>query len=193
MLQAVGDILQALLGIGLEVDEVNALQMALRTIVIYSASVALVRLGSSRFLSESTAFDVVIGIMLGSIMSRAINSSAPLVPTLAAGATLVAMHRLLAYISFHTDWFGNLVKGNPILLIENGEIRPEGVRRENLSRQDMNEALRLQGQVTDLQKVRLAYRERNGRISVITQPSEPRVVIVPVEEGVQTVRIELNG
>lgn len=54
-------------------------------------------------------------------------------------------------------------------------------------------ALRLQGQVTDLQKVQLAYRERNGRISVITQPSEPQVVIVPVEEGVQTVRIELNG
>ena len=193
MLQAVGDFLQTLLGIGLDAGDMNALQMALRTVIIYAASLALVRLGSSRFLGESTAFDVVIGIMLGSIMSRAINSSAPLVPTLAAGATLVGMHRLLAYVSFHTDWFGSLVKGKPILLIEDGQVKSEGVQRENLSTQDLNEALRLQGQVTDPEKVRLAYRERNGRISVITKSSEPRVIIVPVEEGVQTVRIELDS
>ncbi|HZW04091.1 MAG TPA: YetF domain-containing protein [Anaerolineaceae bacterium] len=190
MLQAVGDLLQALLGLGLDPAEIGPLQMALRTLVIYAASLALVRIGSSRFMSESTAFDLVVGIMLGSIMSRAINSSAPLVPTLAAGLTLVVVHRIFAALAYATDWFGQLIKGNPILLIKNGEVQRAGVRRESISARDLNEALRMQGQVTDPEQVALAYRERNGKISVIPKKSPPRVVVLPVEDGVQTVRIE---
>src|SRR3712207_3456770 len=90
--------LQAFLGYGRDVSDVNALQMALRTMIIYAVTLVLIRLGSKRFLSQATAFDVIVGIMLGSVMSRAINSSAPLVPTLAAGVALVGMHWLLAQI-----------------------------------------------------------------------------------------------
>ena len=44
--------------------------MALRTIVIYAFSLLIVRLGSKRFLSQATAFDVIVGIMLGSVINR---------------------------------------------------------------------------------------------------------------------------
>ena len=44
-------------------------QMALCTIVIDVLTLAIVRFGSKRFLSEATAFDVIISIMLGSVMS----------------------------------------------------------------------------------------------------------------------------
>jgi hypothetical protein len=43
--------------------------------------------------------------MLGSIMSRAINGSAPLVPTLLAGAVLLGLHWLFALLAVHTSWF----------------------------------------------------------------------------------------
>jgi uncharacterized membrane protein YcaP (DUF421 family) len=55
-----------------------------------------VRLGSKRFLGQTSAFDTIVGIMLGSIMSRAINSSAPFFPTLIAGVVLVG-HACLAH------------------------------------------------------------------------------------------------
>lgn len=184
--------LQDLLGIGLDVQDINSLQMGLRTLLIYGATLAIVRVGSKRFLSQATAFDAIVAIMLGSIMSRAINGSAPLLPTAVAGAILVGIHWLIAAIAYYSDSFGNLVKGHPVLLIKDGEVQRKAMRQSSLSSQDLAEALRLGSKVTEPERVQLAYLERNGGISVIPHKPEPRVVHVSVQEGVQTVRIELQ-
>jgi uncharacterized membrane protein YcaP (DUF421 family) len=191
MLQALGEQVQALLGLGLDLSEVGSLQMALRTVVVYAFTLAVVRLGSKRFLSQATAFDAIVGIMLGSVMSRGINGSAPFVPTLVGGSLLVALHWLLAALAFYSTRFGSLVKGEPVLLIKDGEVQQAGVRQASLSDHDLGQALRLRGKLTDPTKVRLAYLERNGGVSVIPHNAETRVVTVSVADGVQTVRIEL--
>ena len=178
-----------LLGLGLDVGDVNALQMSLRTILIYVATLAIVRVGSKRFLSQATAFDAIVAIMLGSIMSRAINGSAPFLPTLAAGVILVGLHWLIAAIAYSSNWFGTLVKGEPVLLIKDGKIHEKGMRGSSVSHRDLEEALRIESHVTDPESVRLAYLERNGGISVIPSKPEPRVLEISVQEGVQTVRI----
>jgi uncharacterized membrane protein YcaP (DUF421 family) len=192
MLQAVWNQLQTWLGLGRDVGDVGALQMALRTIVIYAFSLLIVRLGNKRFLSEATAFDVVVGIMLGSVMSRAINGSAPFFPTLLGGVVLIGVHWLLGVLAFHASWFGTLVKGSPVLLIKDGNIQQAGMRRAGLSEHDLEQALRLRANQTDPTNVQLAYLERNGGISVIPHKHEPRVVDVSVEGGVQKVRIVLE-
>jgi uncharacterized membrane protein YcaP (DUF421 family) len=200
MLQAAWEQVQAFLGLERDIGDVNTLQMTLRAIVIYSFTLALVRFGSKRFLSEATAFDVIVSIMLGSIMSRAINSSAPLVPTLFAGLVLVGLHMLFAYTAVHVDWFGPIVKGNPILLIKDGVVQKEGQRQAGLSDHDLLQALRLKASQTEPEGIRLAYMERNGRISMIpsddannyTNDDAPRVIDVAVADGVQTVRIKLD-
>lgn len=181
-----------LLGLGRDIGDVNALQMALRTIVIYGFALAIVRLGSKRFLSEATAFDVIVAIMLGSIMSSAINGSAPFFPTIVAGAVLVGIHWLLAFLTARLDWFGPLVKGNRQLLIRDGEIQEEGLRQSGLSRRDLEQHLRLEHKTSDVSKIRRAYMERSGKISVVPAERTPRVADVSVKDGVQTVRIELE-
>ncbi len=178
-----------LLGLGLDVADVSALQMTLRTVLIYAATLAIVRVGSKRFLSQATAFDAIVAIMLGSIMSRAINGSAPLLPTIAAGIILVGLHWLIAAIAYSSDWFGFLVKGEPVLLIKDGRLNERGLRGSSISHRDLEEALRIESHVTEPEKVKLAYLERNGGISVIPHKPEPRVIDVSVEDGVQTVRI----
>jgi len=188
MLQAVAEFL----GYERDIGDVNAIQMALRTVLIFAATLLLVRLGSKRFLSQATAFDVIVGIMLGSVMSRAINSSAPLVPTLAAGAVFVGLHWLLNTLAFHIDQFGAAVKGNPILLVDDGQVQQRGVREAGLSDRDLQQAFRLQGQEPDLSKIRRAYLERDGSVSVIPREQEPQILEVTVADGVQTVRIALH-
>jgi uncharacterized membrane protein YcaP (DUF421 family) len=111
MLQAIWQQFQIFLGLELDVTNVNALQMALRTIIIYGFTLAILRLGSKRFLGQASAFDTIVAIMLGSIMSRAINGSAPFFPTLIVGIVLIGMHWLIAVLAFHIDWFGPLVRG----------------------------------------------------------------------------------
>lgn len=167
MVEAVVEQLQGLLGLGRDVADLDAVQMVLRTGVVYAFTLAIVRLGSKRFLGKATAFDVIVAIMLGSVMSSAINGSAPFFPTLMSGVALVGLHWLFATLTFHTDWFGSLVKGNPVLLVKDGNIQQEGMRQASLSTRDLDEALRLQGMAPDPSKVQLAYLERNGRISIV--------------------------
>jgi uncharacterized membrane protein YcaP (DUF421 family) len=192
MMNTALDTVRQLLGLGSDIADVNAFQMALRTILIYVFALAIIRLGSKPFLSEATAFDVIVAIMLGSIMSSAINGAAPFVPTIVAGAVLVGAHWLLAYLTSRLDWIGPLVKGHPTLLVRDGQIQEEGLRSSGLSTRDLEEHLRLQGRTTDISSVRLACMERNGRISVVRARRAPRAVDVAVDDGVKTVRIELG-
>ena len=111
-------------------------------------------------------------------MSRAINGSAPFLPTLVARVMLVGLH-----------WFGFLVKGEPVLLIKDGRLNEKGLRRSSISHRDLEEALRIESHVTEPDKVQLAYLERNGGISVIPRKPEPRVLDLSVQDGVQTVRL----
>jgi uncharacterized membrane protein YcaP (DUF421 family) len=192
MTRAAWEQFQALLGLGSDVAEVGALQMALRTILIYAFTLAIIRLGSKRFLGKASAFDTIVGIMIGSVMSRAINGSAPFFPTLVAGIVLVAVHWLLAMLAFHIDWFGPFVKGEPVLLIKDGQVQENGIRRGGITKQDLTQSLREQTKQSDPAKIELAYLERDGEISIVPYRKALRVLDVSVKDGVQTVRIELG-
>ena len=192
MFESVLDQVQNWLGLGRHATDAGAVEMVLRTIVVYGFTLAIVRLGSKRFLSKATAFDVIVGIMLGSVISRAITSSDSFFPILMAGITLVGIHWLIAALAFRFAWFGTLVKGQSVLLIEDGKVQRDGMRQAGLSDHDLKQALRMQNDHTDPSNIRLAYLERSGSISVIPMKGEPEVIEVSVKDGVQTVRIELG-
>ncbi len=192
MFQTLWEHFRGLLGLGSNSGDIGAVGTALRTIIVYGFTLAIIRLGSKRFLSKATAFDVIVAIMLGSLMSRAIGGSTPFFPTLLAGFVLLALHWLFAALAYRTDWFGSYVKGERILLIKDAEIQREGMRRGSITHDDLTQAIRLKTNHTDPTKIKLAYLERDGQISVIPFKREPRVVDVSVEDGVQTVRVELR-
>jgi uncharacterized membrane protein YcaP (DUF421 family) len=185
------DMARLVLGLGLEDQDINAAQMALRAVVVYVVAVLVVRLGKKRFMGRSTAFDVILGIMLGSIMSRAITGNAPFFPALAAGGALVALHGLFSGIACRWHGFGTVIKGRPRLLVRDGEIDWRTMRRCHMSERDLWEDLRGKG-IGDLAEVAEARLERSGRLSVLRAKREPKPVEVKVAEGVQTVRIELG-
>lgn len=189
------ELLHTFLGQEEDVEHWDILQTVLRTILIYVITLALVRLGSKRLLGKHSAFDAVVGIMLGSIMSRSINGSAPLLITIVAGVVLLGVHWLFALLAYHTEWFGPIIKGERILLIKDGKLQRRGMREANITTHDLREAMRLQRGHRKPGHFRRAYLERDGKISFIPYrdvKSEPRVCTVSVEKGVQTVRIEID-
>lgn len=179
------------LGLGLDGKELGLGQMALRAAVVYVATVAMVRLGKKRFMGKATAFDVILGIMLGSIVSRAITGNAPFVPTLGAAAVLLALHAAFSAIGCRFHGFGKMVKGGARLLVRDGTVDWAAMRRAHLTQGDLDEDLRRHG-MTDVSGVAEARLERNGDISVITAKDAPRVVEIAIADGVQTVRVELG-
>jgi uncharacterized membrane protein YcaP (DUF421 family) len=171
----------------------SVLEMCLRAVGIYLAGWAILRIGGNRFLGQETAFDIVLGFVLGSTLSRAINGSAPLLVTLTASALLVALHHVLAWLTWRSRPLGKLLKGQAMTIIREGRPVDETLRKLRISQGDLDEALRLNGSLDDPGQVREARFERNGSISVIKKDKgEPRVVEVRVQDGIQTVRIELG-
>ncbi|HEV7873776.1 MAG TPA: YetF domain-containing protein, partial [Enterovirga sp.] len=131
-----------LLGVGLESKELGVWQMGLRAIVVYVVTVIMVRLGKKRFLGRATAFDVILGIMLGSIVSRAVTGNAPMLPALVASAVLVLMHFVFSGMALRWHGFGSLIKGNPRLIVRDGAIDERSIRKAHMTEHDLHEDLR---------------------------------------------------
>ena len=184
------------LALGEEPKSFSTLEMSLRAILVYLAGWAILRAGGNRFLGRETAFDIVLGFVLGSTLSRAINGSAPLFVTLGACALLVLLHQTLAWLTYRSHRFGILMKGRAEPLIQDGQVIEHNLQRHQISRGDLEEALRLNGRVAEPAQVQEARFERNGDISVLEKKEkgkEPKVIEVAVREGVQVVRIEISG
>ena len=185
------ELVRTALGIGLESKDINVAQMALRAAVIYVTTVLMVRLGKKRFMGRSTAFDVILGIMLGSIVSRAITGNAPFLPALAASAVLLGMHSLFSWIAMDWHWFGGLVKGHSEVLVRDGEIDGREMRKAHMSEKDLWEDLRGKS-ISQIGEVAEGRLERSGNLSVIKAKTGPKIVDIRVADGVQTVRLELS-
>jgi uncharacterized membrane protein YcaP (DUF421 family) len=114
----------------------------------------------------------------------------PFAPALAATAALIAMHWLFSYVAYHWHAFGVAVKGQPRTLIRDGGPDQRAMRRADITEHDLHEDLRAEG-LEGLDNVKEARLERSGKLSVVKR-SEPKVVEVKVEQGVQIVRLEIE-
>ena len=161
------------LGLHETTETLSSGQMALRAVVVYGALLLLVRLGHRRFVGRSTAFDMVLAIVLGSVASRAVSGTAPFVPTLVASGVLVAVHWLVATAAFYSHGFGALVKGRPRELVRGGEVVEGNMRRSSITRHDLEEGLREHG-VAEVAEVASARLERSGDISVVRKGDDVR-------------------
>lgn len=160
------------LGIGAEAKDLSVLNVCARAAVVFPAAIALVRIANRRFLAKLSAFDVILGFVMASMLSRSINGSSPLLPTLAGCLALVITHRAVATLSFHVHWFGLLVKGSASNLVRQGHPDDQALRKHKISPQDLLEEARLKGNVNDIARIDCAFLERSGEVSVILRRDE---------------------
>lgn len=141
-------------------------QMSLRGAALFLYGLLLLRIGARRMLSRISAFDVLIMVTIGSTLSRALTGNVPLIPAMAAAATLVFMHWSLSALSFYSRPLERIVKGEVRQLVRSGLPDTLALRRSTISQEDLQEALRLKG-IDEMKKVKAAYLERDGAITAI--------------------------
>src|SRR3954463_1921526 len=112
MMDALSHAVSEALGLGVNPNDLAARQMALRALVVYVAGLAIVRLAKKRFMGRHSAFDGVLMVMLGSVLSRGVNGVAGLFGTLGAALVLIALHWIVGFGAFWSHTFGDLVKGS---------------------------------------------------------------------------------
>ena len=141
--------------------------MLIRATIVAFLGLFMIKVSGKRLFGKSTAFDILNWIILGSLFSRIITADAPFWSTLLTIFFLMLLHRLFAVISFHYDLLGTFLKGDKVILVEDGNILWDNMKGSQISEKDLREALRLRGSADDLEKIEKAFLERSGDISII--------------------------
>ena len=161
-MNAIYDFCAPILGLGREPNDLTFVQISLRGVIVFLATLIMIRLGHKRSLARKTAFDAVL-----IVISRAVNGTAAFFATLGGSFVIVILHRLLALIAYHSHWFGILIKGRPEMIIEDGDFVLSRMQRNHISVHDVEEDMRLSLRDDDISKVKKGRVERSGDISFI--------------------------
>ncbi|MBK9153875.1 MAG: DUF421 domain-containing protein [Chloracidobacterium sp.] len=154
-------------GVGSEFDNISPVQVAVRTVVIFLIALVLIRVGKRRFMGDYTAFDILLGLIVGSVMARAVTGAISLVNMIIIVVVLMGLHWLTATISFYWPAFERTVENDPRKLIEDGKVIREAMEKSKISDDDLLQALRERGGVEKPEDVKTAFLERDGSITVI--------------------------
>lgn len=152
--------------VGVHGEPVGWLQMTLRAVLIFTIGLAIMRFAATRAFGKWTALDIILAVIVGSNLSRALTGSAPFWPTVAATLVLVALHAALARAVIRWPALSSALKGQPAVLVHEGSPDEAALRRHGIGEGDLHMALRARG-LTDINDVETVYLERNGDISVI--------------------------
>lgn len=148
--------------------DVSWWQMSIRGIVVFAYGLLLVRFPGQRIFGKSSAFDIVLAVLVGSNLSRALTGNSPFLATLAATTVIVLVHWGVAHLAAHSRLLSWLAKGAVVRLVENGKPDRARMARHGITDGDLEEAMRLEG-VERLDQVERACLERNGKISVVAK------------------------
>jgi uncharacterized membrane protein YcaP (DUF421 family) len=142
----------------------------------YIALVLLLRISGKRTLAKFNAFDFVVTVALGSTLATILlNNSIALAEGVLALALLIGLQYAISWLSVRSEWFQNLIKSEPTLLVHRGRFLEGALRSQRLSREEVLAALRADGHAR-LEDVGAIVLETDGTISIITeadpQPSD---------------------
>jgi uncharacterized membrane protein YcaP (DUF421 family) len=152
-----------------EDEQLTSFQMGLRALVIFIIAIALLRLSGRRAFGIHSPFDHVISILLGAILSRAVVGASPFVPVITASCVIVLLYRAFGWMSVKSDTFGRIIKGDSVLIYKEGKWLHDNMRACMITEKDFMESIRTEGNSASIEEVKLAYIERNGRISIVKQ------------------------
>lgn len=163
-----------------------------RTLLLYIVVVAAVRLMGKRQISELQTSELVVTLLISNLASVPMQDTGkPLVGGLVPIAVLVICEIFASGLMVKNGLFRKLICGRPIIVIYNGKIQQNEMRRLRMTMEDLCEQLR-QKDVFSIQDVAYAIVETNGKLSVIKKPDKEQPTagmlnVVPPDTGLETV------
>ena len=141
-------------------------QECARTVVIFAYGLVAFRLAGRRIFSRWSALDIVVSIVVGSNLSRALTGHAPLFGTLVATTLMLLLHALAARAAARWPIVSRWVEGLPVRITEDGRANPDGLRRHQVSAVDLQEALRAAG-LESVAAAKAVVLEPSGKLTVL--------------------------
>lgn len=145
------------------------MDLVLRATVVFFFIFLITRIAGRRELSSLEPFDVILLVVLGDLVQQGITQSDESVTgTLIVISTITLLSVGVSWLSFRSSRVRLVTEGQPIVLVQDGELIEANLRRERLTRGDIEEEARQQ-QIASLSDVRWAILEKAGSISFISR------------------------
>lgn len=141
-------------------------EFIVRAVAVFGCLLLLVRLSGKRTIGQFTPFDLLVVVLLSESVSNALSGGDTSVTGgLISAATLIALNFGLAWATSHDERVARVVDGRAVLLGRNGRIYEQTLKRERISKADLQEALREHD--CALKDMRCAFLESDGGISIM--------------------------
>ena len=141
-------------------------QECARSVLIFSYGLVLMRIAGRRIFGKWSALDIIVSIVIGSNLSRALTGNADLRGTLAATTLMVALHWVIAHAVARSAMLSRMVEGSAVELARSGAAITRMFLRHAVSEADLNEALRQTG-VQEVSGTKVITLEPSGKITVL--------------------------
>ena len=169
----------------------------LRTIILYLALIASVRLMGKRQVGQMEPSEFVVTMLVANLASIPMQDEGiPLFSGLVPILTVLGAELVLSVASMGSIRLRRLFCGKPVILIDNGRILQDNLRRTRITLDELTGHLRLK-EVLDLNTVQFAILETNGNLSVFLypdhRPATAREAEIPVQKQALPVTIIDDG
>ena len=143
------------------------MDIALRAVVLYLFIIFVLRVTGRRELSSLSAVDLVLLIVLGDAIQQGLTQDDYSVTgAMIAVATIASLQVGTSYLSFRSERATHVLEGYPIVVIQDGELLDENLKRDRMTSDDVAEEMRMQ-QIGSFKDVQWAILETNGQISFV--------------------------
>jgi uncharacterized membrane protein YcaP (DUF421 family) len=147
------------------------------TFLAYISMVILLRVSGKRTLSKMNAFDFIVTIALGSALaSVATNKSVTLADGLVVFGVLIFMQFLLTWLSVRIKSVKKIITSKPSMLLYKGELIDENVKKERITIEEINNAVRQKG-YSGISDIDIIILETTGDITIIKELKQPEEAV----------------
>ena len=144
----------------------------LRTIILYSLLIAVIRLMGKRQIGQMEPSEFVVTMLVANLASIPMQDEGiPLFSGFVPIVTVLAMELVMSALSLKSIFFRRMLCGKPVILVENGKIMQENLRKTRVTLDELSGHLR-EKDVLDIGAVQYAILETNGNLSVFPFPKE---------------------
>jgi uncharacterized membrane protein YcaP (DUF421 family) len=147
------------------------MDLVLRALVLFGAVYLLLRVVGRRELAQMAPIDFILLIVLGDAIQQGLTQddysvSGALIVIITIGLIQV----VLGYVTYRSRKVRLVLEGEPIVLIEDGNVIARNLRRTRIAEEELAEEARM-SQVSSLSDVAWALLETSGKVSIIPKKS----------------------
>ncbi|MBP7564732.1 MAG: DUF421 domain-containing protein [Burkholderiaceae bacterium] len=141
-------------------------ELIARVAIVYVALIVLVRVSGKRTVGQFTPFDLLMVVLLSEGVSNGMQGGEDSVAgALVIAVALVSLNLGVAYVTARSQRAHDFIEGVPILIGRDGRLFDDVLRSNHVPVADVLQALREAD--CELQQVRLAFLEADGKISIL--------------------------